>query len=73
MQVFRIYLQSIKKNEIIFQCISQGHSKRINGRGRSRLTACESASHPAAIVVRMSGRKARTLELLAFDEKSTFD
>jgi hypothetical protein len=28
---------------------------------------------PAASTVRMSGRKSRTLELLAFDEKSTFD
>ena len=32
MQVFRTYLQSIKKNKIVLQNISQGHSSRINGR-----------------------------------------
>jgi hypothetical protein len=30
-------------------------------------------SYPAASTVRMSERKSRTMELLAFDEKSTFD
>ena len=32
MQVFRTYLQSIKKNKIVLQNISQGHSSRMNGR-----------------------------------------
>ena len=59
MQVFRTYLQSIKKNKIVLQNISQGHSSRINGR--------EPQSHPGASTVPMSGRQLLTLELLAFD------
>ena len=68
MQVFRTYLQSIKKNKIVLQNISQGHSSRINGREPQ-----QPRSHPGASTVPMSGRQSLTLELLAFDEKSTFD
>ena len=52
MQVFRTYLQSIKKNKIVLQNISQGHSSRINGREpqqpRSHPGAYKSASWHAA-------------------------
>ena len=62
MQVFRTYLQSIKKNKIVLQNISQGHSSRINGREP------QPRSHPgASTAVPMSGRQLLTLELLAFD------
>ena len=62
MQVFRTYLQSIKKNKIVLQNISQGHSSQING--------CEPQqprSNRGASTVPMSGRQLLTLELLAFD------
>ena len=55
MQVFRTYLQSIEKNKIVFQYISQGHSSRINGRERSRSAAVEAAAE-AASTVPMSGK-----------------
>ena len=62
MQVFRTYLQSIKKNKIVLQNISQGHSSWINGREPQ-----QPRSHPGASTVPMSGRQLLTLELLAFD------
>ena len=67
MHAFRTYLQSIE-NFFVFQYISQGHSSRISGREPQ-----QPRSHVGASTVPMSGRKSRTLELLAFDEKSNFD
>ena len=68
MQVFRTYLQSIKKNKIVLQNISQGCSSRINGREPQ-----QPRSRPGASNVPMSKRRSLTLELLAFNEKSTSD
>jgi len=68
MHVFRTYLQSIKKNKIVLQNISQRHSRRINGREPQ-----QPRSHPEASTIPMSNRQSLTLELLAFDEKTTFD
>ena len=60
MQVFRTYLQSIEKNKIVFQYISQGHSSRINGRERS----AAAAESPSSKYCTYDRGKLRTLELL---------
>jgi hypothetical protein len=70
MHVFRTYLQSIKKKlfSSAFPKATVTGSTVASDSDRQ-----QPRSHLAASTIPINGRKSRTLELLAFDEKSTFD
>jgi hypothetical protein len=68
MQVFRTYLQSIKKIKNVFQYISQGHSSRINGRSR-----CSRGVTQEQVLYLATERDKVTDVGFFIAEKSTFD